>query len=266
MATALDKMTRIWREEGALATGAAVQSAFGKWWRQGEIWQWRKRAYVRLDGCRINLDPCYSPDVLDLLKTGRYELPERIAVRRYLNPQLPVVELGASIGVVACATNRRLRRKDQHVVVEPNPHLIPCLIENRDRNGAGFEIIHRALGYEEDVVKMHFRPDLALASSKHANGGEVLRIPAIGLQEILERRGFERAVLICDIEGSEFELVQHDASVLARRISILILELHKRMLGQERTHFVQKALADMGFISIYENHENYVFRNHHLST
>src|SRR5262249_10730080 len=262
--TAVGKVTRIFREEGAVAVAAAVPSALGKWWRQGEVWQLRKSSYVRLDGCRINLDSCHSSDIVNLLKTGRYELPERIAVRRYLNDQLPVIELGASIGVVACATNLRLQRRDQHVVVEANPTLIPCLTENRRRNGCGYEILHRAVGYECDVVEMHLHRNNALVGSKYIDGGEVVRIPAIRLREILKSRGFERAALICDIEGSEYELMQHDASVLGERVSLLILELHERMLGQERTHLVRKTLADIGFACVYKNHENYVFRNQRL--
>ncbi len=70
----------------------------------------------------------------ELLLSGQYESPERRACRRYIRADLPVVEFGACLGVVACSVNRRLKDPRNHVVVEANPHLLPILAENRDRN------------------------------------------------------------------------------------------------------------------------------------
>ena len=50
-----------------------------------------------------------------------YELPERTAIARYLRRDLPVVELGGSIGVVACVTNRLLKDRTADLVVGKSP-------------------------------------------------------------------------------------------------------------------------------------------------
>ncbi len=86
-----------------------------------------------------------------LLLEGIYEEKERFASKRYIRRDVPVIELGGSLGVVSCLLNRRQRFPDHHVVVEANPANLLMLIENRDRNGCKFQILHRA-GVEEDCL------------------------------------------------------------------------------------------------------------------
>lgn len=252
------------REEGLRATLFALRSAAGQWWRQGEIWEVHKSAYVRLDGCRITLEREYPADVLSLLRTGMYELPERTAIRRYANPDLPVIELGASIGVVACTTNRRLHRNDQHVVVEANPRLIPHLAANHRRNGCRFEILHRALGYGSESIELCFNDRTPLAGSAYTNGGPSVRVESITLEHIFRLRRFEMATLICDIEGSEFDLIHHEAAVLAQKVGLIIIEIHDRLLGPDRSRQVWERLGSIGFRLIHSQHETHVLKNEWL--
>src|SRR5262249_41360247 len=145
------------RDEGPMSAAARSWQALGKWWRQGEPWEWRKSGYARLDGCRIGLDHPNTLFLRDLLLTGIFERPERTAIRKFLNPSLPVVELGACIGVVACTTNRLLRNPARHVVVEANPDLTPVLEENRRWNGCAFSILQKAIGYDSSSVTLHIK-------------------------------------------------------------------------------------------------------------
>lgn len=259
--TAAAKATRMVRDEGLRATLFALRSVAGQWWRQGEIWEFQKSSYVRLDGCRIALEREYPAPLLSLLKTAMYELPERVAISRYLNPDLPVIELGASIGVVACTTNRRLHRKDQHVVVEANPSLIPHLAANHRRNRCGFEILHRALAYGSESVDLWFNSGNPLATSAYVNGGATVRVETVTLEQIFQRRSFEIATLICDVEGSEFDLISKEAPLLAQRVGLLILELHERLLGPDRTRQVWERLTTIGFRLMHSQHETHVFMN-----
>src|ERR1044072_4533763 len=112
---------------------------------------------VMVDGCEFGLD---SPAISTSHKSRLffdfvYEAPEREALRRDLNPELPVVDFGVSIGVIACLTNKKLNAPREHVVVEANPDLLPLLEENRDRNGCKVSILHRAIAPTTDKIKFH---------------------------------------------------------------------------------------------------------------
>src|SRR5262245_42251973 len=87
---------------------------------------------VRLHGLRLSVDnPLIQRGHKSTIAFGIYELGEIQCVRRYVRSDDAVIELGGSIGVVACLTNRMLADPARHLVVEANPLLIRTLEQNR---------------------------------------------------------------------------------------------------------------------------------------
>ena len=111
-----------------------------------------------VDGLTFSLD---SPAIKTRYKSGffrgDYEAPECALLQQAVDPNLGVVEFGASIGVMACLTNRKLNDRKRHVVVEANALLIPVLENNREINNCGFQIINKAVAYGCDTIdfKLH---------------------------------------------------------------------------------------------------------------
>jgi FkbM family methyltransferase len=221
-------------------------------WRRGEIWQLGRFVgmptdIVRLDGCKFSIAKDHVPaNVIDLLLSGLYETPERQALRKFLDPELPVIELGACVGVVSCLTNRCLRRPEKHVVVEANPALLPLLEENRARNDCRFEIVHAAVSHGAETITFHV-DDNILASSVDGDPGRGVTVSTVTLERLLDDHGFQNATLLCDIEGAELQLVEHELKTFAERISTIIMELHDRIVGQEPTQRMLASLQSAGF-------------------
>src|SRR5689334_3274224 len=94
-----------------------------------------RRGQLRLDGSLLDIPPTAPPYIAGLLRLDEYETAERYAIAKFLPRSIPVIEFGAGIGAIACLTNRLLRDRSQHWVVEANPAMIPVLTGNRDRNG-----------------------------------------------------------------------------------------------------------------------------------
>jgi hypothetical protein len=110
---------------------------------------------VIIDGHSFELSNPYISTFLKsrfLFKT--YEKETRYLVKKYLKPNLPVVEFGGCIGVVSCLANNMLIDPELHVVVEAQPHLIDTLTKHREINKCKFKIIHAALAY--DTKKVNF--------------------------------------------------------------------------------------------------------------
>src|SRR5271170_2149969 len=57
--------------------------------------------------------------------SGHYEVDDLAVVRAFIRPDDCVLELGACMGIVSCVTNKMLKDKTRHVVVEANPFCIP---------------------------------------------------------------------------------------------------------------------------------------------
>lgn len=237
--------------------------------------RWCRRRYVAVRGNRVTVEGCRfvvdNPVICTELKSqlidGRYEQQEREMVRTYLDPGLPVVELGGAIGVVACLTNRRLADPSAHVVVEANPDLIPVLETNRDLNGCGFSVLHRAIAYERDEVTFfrntHFYAG-NLFNAWNEAPGDSIRVPTTGLRSILDDFGFDRCALICDIEGGEFDLVNHEADTLRDRVVTLMVEVHEHVAPELAKGFFPK-LERIGLRPVEEKEGTYVLQNARLA-
>jgi FkbM family methyltransferase len=215
---------------------------------------------VRLDGCKFMLDEKLLPaNVVDLLLENNYEAPEREALKKYLDPELPVIELGACLGIVSCLTNRRLHHPEKHIVVEANPTLVPLLTQNRERNGCSFRIVHSALSYGADAITFKVNDNI-LASSLHGDEQQAVVVSTVNLKLLLDETGFERVTLICDIEGAELQLVEHELDVLRERVSMIIMELHDRMVGDEPTQQMLMRLESVGFRMVTKDRDVVVLR------
>ena len=244
-------LSRAFQQDGARGVLDVVAQKLRSTWRRGEVWQVGRFVgmptdIVRLDGCKFLIAKDRVPaNVVDLLLSDLYEEPERKALSRFIDPELPVVELGACIGVVSCLTNRRLRRPERHVVVEANSALLPLLEDNRARNGCQFKIINAAVSYGAETIAFNV-DDNILASSVHGGERQVV-VATVTLERLLNEHGFERATLICDIEGAELQLVEHELQTIRERISTIVMELHDRIVGQEPTQRMLASLESAGF-------------------
>lgn len=221
-------------------------------WRTGEVWELGKflgqpSEIVRLEGCRFSIDRKSVPaNVIDLLLSHRYEQPEREALKLFLNPELPIIEFGACIGVVSCVSNRMLHKPTDHVVVEANPALLPLLQENRDRNDCHFTIVHAAVAHGVETIALNLS-DNVLASSLQLKTNRAVVAPAVKLGDLLKDFGYERCTLLCDIEGSEVELVQHEIEIISERVVTIMMETHERLVGEKPTLAMIESLQNAGF-------------------
>jgi FkbM family methyltransferase len=220
---------------------------------------------ARLGGATILMESdLIGDEAKGRLLTGLYEGPERELALRYFPRDVPVIELGASIGAVACLVNRVLAFPRQHVVVEAHPGLIPLLERNRAVNGCAFEVVHAAIGYDGEFLDLYPNSG-SLAASAHRRGGESLRVPTTSLSDLVTRVGFDRFNLICDIEGSEIDLVDHEADLLARRVDWIVMELHPSISGAHNVERLLARLDAVGFELVEQDYGAYCFHHTALS-
>lgn len=225
--------------------------------------------YVELRGNRVQIENLHifvdSPAVFrhnkSQLLQGRYEKPERDAIKKYLNRSLPVIELGGSIGVVACMTNRLLENPTHHIVVEANPNMAITLEKNREKNQCHFQIIQRAIGYQSDVISLY---QMGFSSSIHHVSESEIQVKTISLREVLKEIDWQRFSLVCDIEGAEVELIAHEKELLKNRVSMIIIELHPDIVGQDEIDNTLDVLKNSGFQKLSQENNVYVFRNSFL--
>jgi len=214
---------------------------------------------ARVEGCRFRISDLDRNVRIPLLM-NEYEREEREAVKRFLDPSLPVIELGGSLGVVSCVINRRLRQPERHVVVEADPNLVPKLKANRELNACKFEILNCALAYDGDEVVFATTHDTR-GGGVYVKGTGQITVKTVTLDKLARERGFTRFTLVCDIEGSEVDMVAREKDLLAAAVDTLILETHPKVSGVAQTTSMLDHLKNLGFDTLNEDSGTLVLKN-----
>ena len=210
--------------------------AVGGWFYHNII-RWFKGAAFDLSGGHFRADGCtfsipkdqtsrtYRSCFLD----GSYEAEERALIREFVLPVDSVLELGACIGIVSCVTNKILREKTRHVVVEGNPFCIPTLHRNRQLNSCGFLVENCAVANQSEAT-FYLHPVYIVGGTTQRESARPVRIPAYSLPELYNRHG-PFSALIVDIEGAELDIFSAAPEILAR-VRLVIVELHPWAIGE----------------------------------
>lgn len=165
---------------------------------------------------------------------GEYEEPERQLISRYLRRDLPLVELGGSLGIVSAFANLIVDPHLPYVIVEANSGLIEICRANASASGspARIEVVHAACAYHV--------PEVSFLVSDNIHGNRIAQtgtdrcatVPALTLAAIVEPRiGTAPYSLIMDIEGAEWDVFENDEDVL-RRCALAIIELHPEVFEE----------------------------------
>jgi FkbM family methyltransferase len=201
-------------------------------------------------GMRVHTDnPRVANETKAALFWGIYERAEIDFVRRHLDGDLDVVELGGSIGVLSCAILRGMVDSAKLVTVEADPALTGLLEQNLASNHPGrrYSVLQQAVSYTaapgstvdysvgERNVSGH------VVGSGDAERGTLRSVPATTLSRILAEHEVEDYALVADIEGAEVQILLHDVASLARCREILI-ELHQTEV--DGTLFTVEDLVD----------------------
>ncbi|MDA8629719.1 FkbM family methyltransferase [Bacteroidia bacterium] len=179
-----------------------------------------------------------------------YELSERTFVKKYLNPNSKVLELGGSAGIVSCVINKILINPYAHIVLEPNPNVLPFIKANKIENNCSFTVIQGIISAtlkfcDFDVDENY----LSSSNLKKTIKSQSIQIKCYSINDIQQQHSITFDTLVMDIEGNEFEfLMEFDL----REINEIIMEVHPKILGSARMKEMYHRLDDLGFNKIDE--------------
>lgn len=178
---------------------------------------------------------CSSEHILNSVKAsifwGIYESAEVRFIRKYLRSDLDVVELGASIGIVTTQILDRIDENQKLIAVEANPYLVNTLRNNLLLNSRfnNFSIINKAINYDDkNEVRFYIEKENVNSSTKK-NDGSFIKAVSTKLSEILTINGLSSYILVCDIEGTEIDILLNEPEHLIN-CEQLFIELHNTEL------------------------------------
>lgn len=160
-----------------------------------------------------------------------YEKAEVDFVAAHLRSELPVIELGSCLGVVACCIAEKQATDSRLISVEANPELRSVIMENVQRNvpGKEIEVVTGAIDYSENAtVRFAISHDAVGSHVTHSDqhSEECYEVAALQLGQLLsDQRVDGPYALVCDIEAAEAGIILSDATAL-QNCQQIIIELH----------------------------------------
>jgi|ERR1700733_1395507 len=245
-------------------------------------WRWYKQSFqmnnwfvgrlvelfgnkISIDGITLSVDnPLVMTSHKGSMYFGIYEMAERQLSRALIDRSLPTLEIGGSIGGVACVTNKLLDNPSAHVVVECNPKVLPTLKKNRELNHCQFSIEAAAIAYGSDTISFTCDPSHFMLGTLHNNNGAQITVKTTTLKSILDKYEFGIINLISDSEGAEVEMVENELDLLQRNVKCLIMEKHTNLRGSDAIAATLRALENVGFETVAEQEQTVGMINKHL--
>jgi FkbM family methyltransferase len=235
----------------------------------GQLWQafWIRYYFkfvlprvkeINLEGVRLDVSTL-PLKIRNRLMNAGYETQEKNMCRDFLTADDSVLEIGAAIGFIGLFCQKMLGIRN-YVLFEANPRTFHLLKKNYELNGLKPMAWNVALAEMEGRVELNVGTDFwensIVPSGDDQKGRKTMDVPAAPLGVLLKKAEHTVNVLIIDVEGAE-QFIDWDE--IPREINKIIIELHPRLLGAEKTYNLISALIVKGFVVAREDSGTFVF-------
>lgn len=201
--------------------------------------------------------PIFNRKIRARFARGTYEREEILALEKHLTEGYDVVDLGASTGFISAYAERKVDPDRKVIAVEANPDMLSLIEEVKSLNGSQFLLDSRAYHSTSAEVNFYIHK-LSVGGSVQRRTENRVEVEATSLSQLFDDYDLESAVVICDIEGGEVDLIQNEFEFLCQRCPLFIVETHWFAPGVEE---IEEILQDsklenvdtMGNVMIYRN-------------
>ncbi|GEM_PF-654048 len=213
---------------------------------------------IELEGMRLDVSSLPLKARNRLLHVG-YETSEMRLCQEFLSRHDAVLELGGAIGFVGLVCRKQIG-VGKYVACEANPRTAEISKRNYQLNGLEPSVWNLALAPKNGSVELEVGSDFwensIVATPAAELGRKIMEVPAATLSTILGLLDFQPNVLIVDVEGAEQFI---DFRGLPDHIEKIIIELHPRVIGQERMYQMIADVVASGFRVAREIEGTFVF-------
>jgi len=189
-----------------------------------------------------------------------YESAEARFVSKHITNKYDVVELGSSIGAIGTLAGK-IKGDKKLICVEVNPDLTDIIKKNLILNGVNnYRVCNVGIGNSNSCL--WFNEGANNTTSYLSTGRESgsKKIETLKLSNILQKESVGKYQLICDIEGSEIDILLNDPQSL-ENCELMIIEAHKvqRNNVTYTAEDIKKMIEKLNFSLIDQYSVNFVF-------
>lgn len=209
------------------------------------------REYVAYRGLKVPTNRAgMRGDVFLALCRNYYEAPEIEGIKHAVRDGDRVLELGSGMAIVTALAGRAAGQNGRVLSFEANATLIPDSLKFlQDHDISNVEIRNAVLVPDATggaTRSFHISRSFASSSlldSSNNRTEDIVDVPAIAINEVMSE--FQPNVLLCDIEGGEFELIP---ALDATGLKAVVMELHPDRLSEDQIKTIYDALEKQGLM------------------
>jgi len=215
-----------------------------------------KETILRLpDGMRIIIDLSQAPSVLDNILHVYYHMDYAFTPEAFPRPGWRIIDAGAYLGTYTLWCAGRIGPSGEIIALEPHPRSRTLLERTIKLNNLrNVRILPYALSTHDGKSTLYSPRYRALSSLRREHPeyfcGEILEeheVECVSLRTLLNIAGHEEIDLLkLDIEGLEYDVLEHSMSELSR-IRRILVEAHLNACSIPK---LDKLLKDNGFETI----------------
>lgn len=261
----------IWRREGVEGVWRIVSRKlrmYAKPYKPKNIFYyvWYDGYVVKINGLLVDIkNNSISKNIKNIILEGTYESAEVELIKEHVKEDVPVIDLGAGIGLTTCVISVKVGKNTPVVGVEANPSIIPVIERNKTLNSTHFDVISAA--YNSDNRPVDFGVNNHFWASSTYDIGEKKqerkKVPGVSLEEIIDKFRMKTPVqVVADIEGSENDLIMKESSFISNHVSLLVVEHHD--FTERSKKYYTEELETIGFDLIDRKGRVYVYSNNTL--
>lgn len=209
----------------------------------------------------INDDKLLNADLKNRLKKSVWEKDEAESAK-YIDPNSSVLELGGCLGIVSLLVNKKLNNPYKHIVLEPNPRLIPFMETIKADNDGQYEIVNAFLSTSEETRDFSLHPDHIMGGQLGKRSGfETIQCKGVTMSALEEKYNTTFNTIIMDIEHGEYDLFTKGFfnKESMKNINFLMIELHNNSKKESLRKHLNSSFNKCKIISDTPNNSVLVF-------
>ncbi len=159
---------------------------------------------------------------------GTYETDVVHLLRRMVQPNWVVFDVGAHIGYFALLLSRMVGPGGKVVAFEPSPDIFRILEENVRMNDCRNVVLeNRAVAATTGVMTLRLNDaDPLTSTASLVHGKPMAEVETVTVDEYASGFGEQIHMVMMDVEGAEEAVLQGMRSTVRRDLPILLIELH----------------------------------------
>lgn len=219
-----------------------------------------KQNILTVNGCKLEIipgDPLGTSAELLMFKT--HEPISTILVSKLLKKDMVCLDVGANIGYYVLLENKFIGENGKIIAIEPSPKNFEYLQKNiKMQKTKNIKAFNFAAGDKDGKIKFLIYENASNSGMVIPDGeekkwpGEVIEVPVKKIDSFLKENGIPKLdFLRMDVEGYEYHIFEGMKETLKKSKPLIYIEVHKSIMGVEKTKKWFELLKSFGYESKY---------------